>query len=275
MIITKFQGRLGNQMFQYATAVSISKKFNTFFLIDDLAKSAFLKYFDSRIMGFYFVNKILLRLLRKKISNRINQSGSEDVFEVKKMFKNNCYYNGFFQSENYFEGNKEYLQKRFSIKKEYKAAFNDRYGQLFNENKIIAIHCRLGDYLKWGSEELGGENLSLPQSYYENALSQIDQLETYKIIIVTDDLVNVENRFNFIKNKIIVSEEEIIDFQILQNANVLIISNSSFSWWAAYLNVQQATVYAPEYWLGFKVKMEYPVDIIPESFTKIPVFNIN
>jgi hypothetical protein len=271
MIITKFQGRLGNQIFQYAFALNISKKFNTFFLIENRSKSVFFKYFKTKTVDINILNRVLLKLFRKKIKNNIYQLGIEEVDEMKQLFADNSYYDGFFQSEQYFNCNKTYLQKKIIIKKEFKVSFNKKYGKLFDDNKIIAIHCRLGDYIDWGSDELGGKNLTLPQSYYQNALSHIDQLEKYKIIIVTDDLINIENRFSFLDNKIIVSENEIIDFQILQNAHLLIISNSSFSWWAAYLNNKNALVYAPKYWLGFKVEKEFPVGILPNSFIKIPV----
>jgi hypothetical protein len=187
MIITKFQGRLGNQMFQYATSLCVSKQFNTFFLIDNSSKSVFLKYFKTRILDRDFLNRRLLKLFEKVIKNTIYQVGEEDITEMKKLFKNNSYYNGFFQSEDYFKDYKGYIQKKFLIKKIYKVAFSNKYSQLFEDNKIIAIHCRLGDYINWGSDELGGKNLSLPQSYYKNALSKIDHLDAYKIIIVTDD----------------------------------------------------------------------------------------
>jgi hypothetical protein len=272
MIIVKFQGRLGNQMFQYAAALCVSKKFNTFCLIDCSSKSVFLKYFKNRIVDGEFLNRILLKWFKKRLSNTVNQIGDEDITEMKQLFKDNTYYKGFFQSEDYFEGYKSYLQKNLVIKKKYRLAFNDKYGQLFKENKIIAIHCRLGDYLNWGSEELGGRGLALPKSYFRNALNKINQVEKFQVIIVTDDIENIENRFDFIENKIIISEEEIIDFQILQNAHQLILSNSSFSWWAAYLNNKTAPVYAPEYWLGFKVEKEFPVSILPENFIKIPIY---
>jgi hypothetical protein len=272
MIITKFQGRLGNQIFQYAFALNVSKKFSTYFLIDNRSKSVFFKYFKTKTLDVNFLNRVLLKLFRKKIKNNIYQVGTEEVDEMKQLFANDSYYDGFFQSEQYFNCDKTYLQKRIVVKKKFKVPFNKKYDKLFRDNEIIAIHCRLGDYIDWGSDELGGKNLTLPQSYYQNALSQIDQLEKYKIIIVTDDLINIKNRFSFLDNKIIVSENEIIDFQILQNAHLLIISNSSFSWWAAYLNTKNAVVYAPEFWLGFKVKKEFPIGILPDSFIKIPVY---
>ena len=188
MIITKFQGRLGNQMFQYAAALAISKKLKTFCLIDESSNSVFLKYFEIRLFGYDFVNSMMLKLFKKTIKKTIYQIGDEDITEMKKLFINNSYYNGFFQSELYFEGYESYLKNKMVIKKIYKVAFINKYKQLFNDNKIIAIHCRLGDYLNWGSDALGGKNLTLPQSYYKNALSKIDQLEIYKIIIVTDDI---------------------------------------------------------------------------------------
>lgn len=272
MIIVKFHGRLGNQIFLYVFAMSMSKKFNTFFIIDNSENIVFFKYFKKITIHFDFLNIALLKLYRNLIKNRVSQVGIENVAEMKKLLTNNCYYDGFFQSENYFEISREYLKNNLIIRKKYINAFKNKYGQLFLDNKIIAIHCRLGDYLNWGSEELGGENLTLPQSYYQNAISQIDEIEKYQFIVVTDDIFNIENRFDFIENKIIVSEEEIIDFQILQNAHQLIVSNSSFSWWAAYLNNKTAPVYVPEYWLGFKVEREFPVGIISENFIKIPVY---
>lgn len=270
MIVVKFQGRLGNQIFQYVFAMSISKKLRTCFLIDCLPDSTFFKYFESKsISRFKFINDFLLKLFGKIHKIKIHQKGVDYVNEVQKQFVNAAYYDGFFQSEFFFENIKNTVRQRLIIRKEYRAIFMKKYGQLFNNNKIIAIHCRLGDYLNWGSDELGGENLTLPKYYYINSLKKIDQIENYKIIIVTDDIESIKDKFDFIQNKIIISDEEIVDFQILQNAHQLIVSNSSFSWWGAYLNNKSATVYAPEYWLGFKVKNEYPNSIIPKSWIKI------
>lgn len=270
MIVVKFQGRLGNQIFQYVFAMSMAKKFRTYFLIDCPPDSAFFKYFESKsISRFKSINGSLLKVFRKINKRKIFQKGVDCVNEAQKQFVNAAYYDGFFQSEFFFENIKDLLGQKLILRKEYREKFENKYGQLFIDNKIIAIHCRLGDYLNWGSEELGGKNLTLPKNYYINSLKKINKVENYKIIIVTDDVENIKDKFDFIQNKMIISEEEIVDFQILQNSNKLIVSNSSFSWWAAYLNNKSATVYAPEYWLGFKVKKEYPDSIIPQSWIKI------
>jgi hypothetical protein len=269
MIIVKFQGRLGNQLFQYAFALTVAIKFKTFFLLDSAENSQFVKYFECKYYTKF--NLKLLKIFGKYKKERIVQNGAEPFDILEKKIKNNSYFQGFFQSVKYFETIKIDINQKIIIKKEYRKLFEESYGKLFKEKKILAIHCRFGDYAEYGDDELGGKNLVLPQKYYSNAINSIENIESYQIIIVTDDIKSIENRFDFLKNKRVVSESEIIDFQILQNAHKLIISNSTFSWWAAYLNNKMAIVYAPEYWLGFKVKKEYPVGILANDFIKISV----
>ena len=57
------------------------------------------------------------------------------------------------------------------------------------------------------------------------------------------------------------------------NANICILSCSTFSWWGAWLNKQKnLKVYVPKYFLGFKVKKEYPVNIIPKKWKQIEIY---
>jgi len=114
--------------------------------------------------------------------------------------------------------------------------------------------------------------MSLPESFYLNALKQIPDLQDYVIILVTDDAQNAAHKLPALNNKIIISDTEIMDLQLLMNADKLIVSNSSFAWWGAYLNKKNAAVFAPEYWLGFKVGRELPNAVIPGLFTKIKVY---
>jgi hypothetical protein len=271
MIIVKFQGRLGNQLFQYAFAKSISKQFNTHFLLDNAKNSQFVKYFKIPILiKISNINVKLIHLIKKFVKKKQYQTGDEKFCEIKKSFKNNLYYIGYFQSEDYFDNIRKRIDKEIIIKKKYRKIFNKRYGPLFKEKKILAIHCRFGDYLNW-SDDILGTNLTLPESYYLNAISKIDNIDDYLIIVVTDDIPNLRNYFKFTENKLIISENDIMDFQILQNAHKLIISNSSFSWWAGYLNTNSDVIYAPEHWLGFKNNKEWPLGIISKKFTKVNI----
>ena len=116
---------------------------------------------------------------------------------------------------------------------------------------------------------MGGKDLSLPLDYYNSCLSKIDQLENYNVVFVTDDTQYVQTHFgNY--NPIVSSDKNpIVDFQVLLAGDILIVANSSFSWWGGYLNVKNARVFAPKYWLGFMIKKEYPCNVIPETWEQI------
>ena len=99
----------------------------------------------------------------------------------------------------------------------------------------------------------------------------IDRIDDYCLIFISDDIQYVKDQFapmypgaRFEQN------EEIIDFQLLINADILVLSNSTFAWWGAYLNPKPGKkVFAPKFWLGFKVGKEYPVNIILPSWTTV------
>ena len=76
--------------------------------------------------------------------------------------------------------------------------------------------------------------------------------------------------FQNLPNVSLEENSEIIDFQLIMNADIAIIANSSFSWWAAYLNAKEhKIVYAPKYWLGFKVDKEIPEKIMSVNWNWI------
>jgi hypothetical protein len=54
----------------------------------------------------------------------------------------------------------------------------------------------------------------------------------------------------------------------LTRADICVLSNSSFSWWGAWLNTNDAQIIAPQYWIGNEMKKEYPVNIIPSYWSK-------
>jgi len=172
---------------------------------------------------------------------------------------NDTYYEGFFQSVSYFRDCEEIVREEFRIKSRYVREFERKYRSFYRDNKIIAVHVRRTDYLIYGSNFLGGPNMTLPLLYYEKVFRLIENIGEYKIIFVGDDLSEVKSHFAGMKNALFETNGEIVDFQILQNADILVISNSTFSWWAAYLNPKKdKKVYAPVYWLGYKVKKDYP-----------------
>ncbi len=276
MIGIKIAGGFGNQLFQYAFGYVNAKKLKTFFYIDKGENFKLNKYFKLRDFDNFYNElssvcyKIKDRLGFIKIYNWEDVERNQPNYYINQI-RNNIYYHGYFQSESFFQGYYKDLVKLFEVKKEYKLQFDKKYATFFKENRVVVVHVRRGDYVDFGNEILGGRNMILPNSYYKNSLNQIKDLKDYKIIFVSDDIDYVKNEFGESSNHFFESNSEIVDFQILLNADKIIMANSSFSWWASFLNQKAKEIYCPNYWLGFKVKEEHPPGILCKNWTKIDI----
>lgn len=259
-----FKGRLGNQLFQFYFLRYLKDNNKKGFYFFPNPHHAYLtRYFD---LGWYYnltlgskLYSIVMRVLPKLIKCKevwfYNFSGPRPV-----KAENRTIYNGYFQSDWYLNR----LQQPFpiSIKKQYRNAFHERFGAIFQQEKTIAVHIRLTDYKNFYKRDL-----SLPIEYFQRQLNSIPQLDTYKVFFVSDDITFVKTVFPEQPNFIFSSNDEITDFQIIHNADIAIISNSTFAWWAAYLSPKKQQVIAPKYWLGFHKKVEFPKGIMTSKFT--------
>jgi Glycosyl transferase family 11 len=274
MIRVNVNGRLGNQLFQYAFALAQSQKLKTKFVLQPRVYSFLLpKYF---ILPSYSVWRELYAWVQEKGMNRrlfkeiVFEQWAEPVEQVQNKTFNKVTYSGFFQSEAYFALIKQQLlQQEYVIKPKYQIDIK-KLLNISNDKKNIVIHLRRTDY-KNISDDILGTDLSLPILYYENALAQIQQIETYNLIFISDEIVSVKSIFGK-DHYYSVGNTEIQDFQLLMQGDILILANSSFSWWGAYLNPKATQIFAPNYWLGFKANIEYPAKVIPENWIKVKVY---
>ena len=269
MIGVKIQGRLGNQLFQIAFASVLAKRLNTgYYLCRKPWRGVMaLNYFDvAGLNRFSFLLKFLighfLRILG--ILKPVEISNDISVEKQSALFTNNAYYIGFFQSEKYYTGYEKYVQELFTIKVKYQQLFESSMGEFMRRKKNIAVHIRRGDYL---NQE--GENISLSLTYYKKSLAQIADLQNYNVIFVSDDIEWVKQQFTEFPDALFCSNHFMVDLQILMHADILVLANSSFSWWGAYLNKKNAVVYAPYYWLGNKDKGTSPKDILCHNWIGI------
>ena len=272
--------RFGNQLFQFAFIKALAKRFKTSFYISEQVEQFMLpQYFH--LEGYStLLNRI--NWLRLKIeagtlaSLQSKQVGTYNENEADAL-TDKAIYTGYFQSAHFFENIKDEIGSIIRLKSKYVKQFQTQYQKIFAENKVIAIHVRRGDYLNlnsWWAQNFGSNDLTLPVAYYLDALKQVEDLESYKLIFLSDDIAFVRSAFGHLKNAAFAENPLIIDFQLLMNADVCVLSNSSFSWWAAYLNQKKnKKVYCPENWLGFKIGKEYPDEIIPAEWIKISAAN--
>jgi hypothetical protein len=110
----------------------------------------------------------------------------------------------------------------------------------------VHVHVRLKDYVRRG--------YNLSDGYYENLL---DSMDFDVLTLVTDDPMS--EKLNVFKRwpTQITSLDEISDFQLLLSARRLVMSASTFSWWAAFLNTE-AEVWFPLPKRGYWSPTEFP-----------------
>jgi hypothetical protein len=184
--------------------------------------------------------------------------------------KDSTKFDGNCQSIKYLEGMRNDLLSWIKIKEEFK---KHKTG-----DNVCVVHLRGGDFKKI-------KGVFLPQNYYLKAMEYIkSKNQNVTFSCVTDDVAfakeflpsdveiigsALEERNDNLKAGHHIGGPIGIDFSILMQAKYLIIPNSSFSWWAAYLNKDSEIIVAPKYWAAFNNSNGYwsTSDIITEGFT--------
>lgn len=263
MIGVYFKGRLGNQLFQYVFLQYIKEASNGKLVFFTNPHHAYIaKYFDLGPSNNLTLNSKIYSIITRfsPFILRFKEVYLHSFVKPREITPSDfTTYYGYFQTDFYL--NLLRNKPQFEIKEKYVAKFNNLYGGIFKTEKTIAVHIRRTDYLKYGKRDI-----SLPIEYFQERLAEISDLDTYKVFFVSDDVEFVKATFKERPNFIFSNHDEITDFQIIQNADIAIISNSSFGWWAAYLSKKQNTVYAPKNWLGFRIGAEHPKSIMTDKF---------
>lgn len=267
MVGVEFKGRLGNQLFQYTFLKYLKsrRKGICYFFPNPhhayLEKYFELEGFDNFLIGskiYSAITRYLPSILRLKNIYFHNWVGPKPLEVI-----NWSYYKGYYQTDYYYKNLPNALP--FNLKLKYKNQFQKLYGELFALNKTVVLHIRRTDYMNYG--ERRKRDISLPLEYFKKLLNSIENLDNYKVVFVSDDVDEIKNFFPKSNNFIFSNNSEIIDFQLIQNADISIISNSTFAWWASYLNPKKdKIVYAPKNWFGFNLSKEHPKGIMTDKF---------
>ena len=218
MIRIGYVGEFGNNLFTYTYSRIMSEK-NDIELVSNLPKKGYISNTEHKKGKIYNTYPII-------VDDRDNPNFKTPDFTEKKTY-HIC---GFFQDIKYYQ-EREYIKTFFNIP------------EIETNEKDLVMHIRLNDYKNFG--ELG---TVLSPSYYLNA---IEKVSYNKLYIVTDEPSNKEYLNNFKHlSPIIISEESEHDFLFMMRFKKIIIANSSFSWWAAFLG-KASEVYSPSVWLRY------------------------
>lgn len=280
MKIVKFQGGLGNQMFQYAlyerlklldkrvyadiSFYTTTKSHNGYELENIFKIDIYKKY--NFIKEKVFQNKKIMKKIRKFYKSKvINQN---DVFYDECILEKYIIFDGYWQSEKFFKDIESTIRRIFTFP-EIIETENIEIKNKIESTNSVAIHIRRGDYI---------ENTILSSlasvKYYEDAIEYIkNEIKNPIFFIFSDDIkwckenLKIKEQVYYIDwNK---GKNSYRDMQLMSLCKHNIIPNSSFSWWGAWLNKNlDKIVIAPEVWFRKETNYRYE-DIVPENWIKM------
>ena len=260
MVYSFLTDRIGNMLFQVAAGASLAHRNNNDFIacVSDTTIPDGTKLIE-------YVKSFRGNILRNiSLAERVPEGVvdyKQPGFEYSPIpFENNIILRGYFQSEKFFDQN--YIKDIFSIDEESRSYIMKRYGNLFN-HEIISIHVRRGDYIK---RPLRQPICGMP--YFRRAIKYFGKGRQF--LVVSDDIEWCKKKFKGDNYHYTQNEPAIIDLYIQSLCNHNIISNSSFSWWGAWLNTNpNKIVIAPKNWFGVQMKNYNLKDLIPQNWIRV------
>lgn len=283
MLIIQMNGRMCNQIFHYALYLSLLSRGRQV-RIDDSSCYPFLRkkfgivyerspYRISRILSHIltvsrrFPSTPFLRYISKKLFFiEMSPDYMPEVFTLE-----SAYLCGYWQSEKYFDNDrvKEKLRKDFAPPQSVLAspAFK-KYYSVIRSCPSVAVHIRRGDYFIPGNAEIYGGIATL--SYFLRAEKYIlERIPDARFFVFSDDIAWAKKNLPQ-KGHVFVSGndcQDLEEFYLIRFCRHRILSHSSFSWWAAWLNDDENSLnIVPDKWMN-GVEQQ---DIYTSKMTKLP-----
>jgi len=265
-------GRLGNQLFQYAALKSLSLRKN-YQLV--LPNNQYNRLTDFNLRVHYApVNVIPIH----HIYNEKYFHYDEEFFNV----KDNTSFEGYFQSEKYFKDIDYVIKREFTLRDNLivEQALNTilKIRNKHPNQKITGFHIRRGDNVPAQNNyaTLDGAQFKVNKQDYHPLLEQkyidycLNEFQNEIKLIFSDcqtDILWCKENLKAENMYFIGGNNDLFDFYMMQLCDNLCISNSSFSWWAAWLNKNSnKRILAPNKWFGKEYANHNLKDLFPQSW---------
>jgi len=225
-------GRLGNQMFQYATLLSVG--LTRGYQVGIPANQQISKVFSLNNAEYL-----------DNFDNKLTYAEKEFAFDGSIfLVPDNVDLHGYFQSGYYFGHCDDFIRKEFEFKDEIKEKAKNFLSQ-FSNTPLCSVHVRRGDY-----KNLSHYHTNLGSEYYVPACSLVYQnIPNVKFLVFSDDPDWCKDAFKDERFIVVDTKDDALDLCIMSQCLAHVIANSSFSWWGAWLSKSTAVV-APKQWFG-------------------------
>lgn len=290
MIVVKLMGGLGNQMFQYACAKRIAEVNSVPLKLDisDFSRKSERPYalFHLNISGEIasiadiqrfkrasFIRKCLHLTRVASTPHRAYRVIRERFFHFDQsilLLSDDAYLEGYWQSERYFSDIKDTIRAEFSFKHQPDSENKRTAGEIIDNNSV-SLHVRRGDYIS--DPKVNQIHGICTMDYYHRAVERIlDSVQRPHFFVFSDDPEWVRNDFRLNHRVTYVThnsgERSFEDLRLMSLCRHNIIANSSFSWWAAWLNSNpDKLVVAPRRWFNRDdIDTE---DLIPDTWIRL------
>lgn len=295
MVLIQLKGGLGNQMFQYSTAKILAQKNNcniltdnSFFYFNTQKSIHTPRNFDLSVFNIcgkealssdiQYFNKLSIK---NKLYNHLGLNFPKTYVETSFKYnphllnlKSPVYLKGYFQSYKYFLGWEHLIKKTFSFSVDQIDKLNKDILFEIENSFSLSVHIRRGDYIQDETTQKFHGNCDV--NYYQSAISILaSKNPECKLFFFSDDIDWVKEQFSqlpypkrFIDHN--TDENSWKDMYLMSSCKNNIIANSSFSWWAAWLNNNKnKVVIAPLEWFATKDEKWDTKDLIPPNWVRI------
>jgi len=299
MIVVRLKGGLGNQMFQYAFGTYLATKYNTklkldlSFLLDRTPRddAVFRNYeldiFDLKGVNFAKENDLakfglsdsrLLNSINYRIFNcskrySIIREAHFSFHESELSFPKNIYLDGYWQSEKYFIDIENIIRCDFKFKNKLFAECAN-LAERIESTQSLCVNVRRADFLHL---ESSAKTLGfIGQDYFYRAVDLLSEIiHDFEIFVFSDDMDWCVKNLEFRSKTTFVTHdykgEKFGDYlQLMTKCKHFVIPNSSFGWWAAWLNRNSdKIVIAPKRWFADDKLQNQTQDLIPDTWLRL------
>lgn len=274
VVITYLRGQLGNQLFQVAAAVCLAEENQCPVHFADFEILNSKDWQEMELVKNYHT---LFHRLPNRLSGRKIQPVSCFYERVGGAYAPIPYVpyqeiNGFFQSEKFFAKYESLIRELYKMPETISATLQQRFPEILAHPKTVAIHVRTGyeDYRRNSFNPKFYASFCAPDlNFYQQAIEMFDEDSLF--VVCSDHISWCKKNFSHIPRNFVFIETEdyFLDFYLLTLCKDIIIANSTFGWWAAYLNEWPTKrVVCRNPFAGF-IPAHAPADILCENWIKI------